>query len=190
MNTVSATNNISKNVTQVLGVGTITPASDFTIVFDQTSAGRTANGAGKTFLNDKTEGIYLNLGAETKATYTSNTDTNIVDSITGYKFKTTITISSALANYFDIKAKSIGDWTVERKSANGGNDVVIIFTSVSNSETEFDWENDVEFTYTVNDVSQEPKSITEYNSFKSKVDNDWNMIKVTYTVELNEAINP
>lgn len=108
---------LSANVTQHVEVGTITTATDFKIVFDQTKAGRTSALESNSVASDRisadinnfrADGIYLEWkqsdntysdkteGITTKATYTSPTEDGVVDYSTD---------NFALNTYFDVVIK-------------------------------------------------------------------------------------
>lgn len=164
---------ISKGVTQLVTVGSITAASNFTIKFDQTVTGRTNNG-GSVSLSDTPAGITLDFGtgADIKkvAKYTQGNE------VGGFTFTTTITISKSLAEYIDFSYE--GGFVKSRTDGEGN--TVITFTK--NGATEFDWTK-VKLTYN----NKEPQNATEYGTLKSAVESASNTISVTYAVTLKDA---
>lgn len=196
-NQANASQTPSTDVTQLVAVGSVAAADNFTIRFDQTADGRTNNGNSVSLGgNDKTEGIKLVFAdaANTKAVYTHpTTDTGVdatEDDKIGYTFTVTVTVSEALAAYFDMST-SDSAWTKTRSAASEGK-VTITFVSETTShtelaDTEFDWAA-VTCTYTVADTDKEPKNATEYNTFKAIVENTSNTVEVAYNVTVTSIV--
>ncbi len=164
---------VGTNVTQLVEVGSIVAADEFTINFDQTVAGREANG-GNLDLNDGCNGITLNFAdnAKTKAVYTSSSDgVDTVEGVVGFTFTTTIKVSEDLAKYIDINHND-NSWT-KTKNENGTE-----YTFSWAGATEFDW-TQVTFSYAENN---EPATKDDYLTFKSIA--SATKIEVSYNVSL------
>ena len=177
---------LSKEVTQMVKVGTITKAKDFKIVFDQTEDGRNKNNtlAGHIIGANKVaaKGIYLDFGegatAEDKvAKYTAPAEDYAIDETAGIKFNftTTIELSETLATFVEIKY----DTTAFIESA--GKYTHILADNVR----EFNWAS-VTLNYKEN---KEPSNETEYVEFRNAVNSDVNVIKVTYQVDITATNN-
>lgn len=176
--TSTASTDLTKSVTQLIEVGSITAAGKFELKFDQATEPTTssltkytANGIKAVFASTATE-------KDKKATYTSPTG-NSVDTVSGqvtYDFIVTMTISEDLAKYFTATT-SQSDWTASKQ----GNKI----TFTGNEQTEFDWDQ-VTFSYdTVNKISQEPTSKDELDKLRTAVNNG--TISVVYTVTLRDV---
>lgn len=161
---------LEKNVTQLVTAGTITPASDFTVSFDQTASGRNTNGGNVNLgTGDTTDGIQIVFAqsATTAATYSGPAldPTTPADPGFSYTFKVTVTVSEDLAAYFDINlATGNTDWT-KASSTDGSGNTVITFTSTT-SKT-FDWANDVTFSYK---ADKEPSDKAALDTLRTTVD--------------------
>ncbi len=170
---------IGKNVTQLVTAGTITPAADFTVSFDQTAAGRSANGGSVNLgTGDTTEGIQIvfSQGATTTATYSGPTldPTTSGDPGFSYTFTVTVTVSKDLAAYFDIDSANSA-WIITT-ATDASDNAVITFTSTT-SKT-FNWTTDVTLTYK---SGKEPTDKDTLTTFRNVVNNTANTITVTYT---------
>lgn len=172
---------LSQKVTQVVAVGDIAAADDFTVVFDQTEAGRKAlNLEASTAAAD---GITIDWDGKTNKTavYTSvnnngNGEIDHDDDKIYFSFTTTITITNTsekgkLEDYLNIAYAGAKTST----HADGSNTYQFV---LADNEATFDWEK-VTFTYA---NGQEPSSYTEYNNFKDVVNNA--TIKVEYRVDV------
>ncbi len=171
---------LSKRVTQVVAVGDITKADDFTIVFDQTSEGRTA-----LHLEASTaaaDGITIDWAGKTNKTavYTSvndngNGEIDHDDDKIYFSFTTTITITNngtgKLEDYLNIAYPGA-------KTSTHENDSNTYQFVLADDVATFDWTK-VEFTYV---DGKEPKSYAEYNNFKDVVTNA--TIEVVYRVDV------
>ena len=171
---------LDKKVTQVVAVGNITKADDFAIVFDQTTAGRTALNLGAS--TAAADGIAIDWNGKTNKTavYTSVNDNGKGeidhDGTIYFSFTTTITITNTstkgkLENYLNIA------YTGAKTSTHTADSNTYQFVLADNEAT-FDWEN-VTFTYV---DGKEPKSYAEYNDFKDVVTNA--TIQVEYRVDV------
>lgn len=169
-NTITnADQQVGTNVTQLVEVGSIAAADEFTINFDQTAEGRANNGSNLS-LNDGCNGITLDFGSNTnkKAVYTSSADgVDTVEGVVGFTFTTTIKVSAELASYIDINCNG---WT---KTGEAGSEE---YTFSKANEKEFNWE-DVTITY-----KTEPATKEAYLTFKN-IANAAN-ITVSYNVSL------
>lgn len=110
---------ITKDITQLVKVGTITPASAFKIVFDQTDATRpngfknsdgiAATGITFVFGNGANVKKYAEYVAPASTLGTKHNDgstenhfsSDTVDGVIGYEFSFELSLPSALANYVD-----------------------------------------------------------------------------------------
>lgn len=172
-----------KHITQVVALGDITNSDNFTIVFDQTAAGRKALGLESS--TAEANGIYINwLGKTNKAAKYASVNDNGQDEIdheTGanakiyFVFSASITVTNTgdtkLEEYFDIAYNGAKSSTREA----GSNTYKIVLND--NVDT-FDWEQ-VTFSYA---TGKEPANYEQYNAFKKAVTNA--NIKVTYKVEV------
>lgn len=168
--TTEATQNPSTDVEQLLAVGDITKADDFTIVFDQTTAGRN-----DTTLNVPATGITFDWNGNTNkvAKYNKPTEDNYVDEAANTKrvFTVTIDVQGALANYIDFTTSQSG-WVESTTN---------VFTYDIPAEAEdasFDWMN-VSVAYT---AGNEPTNVALYEQFKTAV--EASTITVTYNVTI------
>lgn len=173
-------NNLSKDVTQLVRVGTITKADDFKIVFDQTPEGRKANNTLKDHVigtnSVEAKGIYLDFGANANvnkvAKYDAPAADYAIDETKGIKFNftTTIKLSEDLAKYVDIKYN-----TADFKVSNSTYTYVL-----ANNVREFNWEN-VKLSYK---EGMEPSNEDSYKTFREIVMNGNNKIVVDYSVDI------
>lgn len=182
-NTVSSSSVAgTKEVTQLIKVGTITAADTFALKFDQAN-----RPSGSTLTKYTVGGIKAVFAesANTVATYTSPTDEKIVDKVGSqvtYDFIVTMSISASLAEYFNASMKTgVDGWDV--KKADSAVDGKITITFTGNEKNSFDWKN-VEFSYV---SGKEPTNESDYNTFKGIVNNTSNTISVVYTVTLRDA---
>lgn len=172
---------LSQKVTQVVAIGNITTADDFTVVFDQTTAGREA-----LHLEASTaaaDGITIDWAGKTNKTavYTSvndngNGEIDHDDDKIYFSFTTTITITNTstkgkLENYLNIA------YAGAKTSTHTDGSNTYQFVLVDNEAT-FDWTK-VTFTYV---DGKEPSSYAEYKDFKDVVTNA--TIKVEYRVDV------
>lgn len=177
-------------VEQLVAVGSLAAASDFTISFDQTDAGRTTNGHGVSLgTGDQHVGIlpvFSGSNPTTKAVYTAPAASDGVDTIAGeitFTFTTTITISKDLAAYITVTGNN--GWTATRTEATDENDNVVI-TLKKDEVREFRWlaegsnTADVTFSYT---DGKEPTNAATYNTFKGIVNAA--TISVAYNVTVH-----
>ena len=171
----------STKVTQVVGLGDITNSDDFTIVFDQTAAGRTKLGVEST---TEANGIYIDWNGKTNkvASYASVNDNGKGEiDHDGEKiyfvFSASITIenksTSKLQDYLSITYA--GD---DVKSSTYAADTESYEIVLNDNVAEFNWEH-VTFSYA---EDKEPSNYAQYNAFKEIVDNA--TITVTYKVEV------
>lgn len=160
---------IGLSVEQAVNVGDITVADKFGINFDQTSKPSGWD------LDNTSKGITINFtetNANTVVSY--DMDTTDIESNMEVKFTVTITISSKLADYIDIKTSDDQFTKSTREDADG--DAIICFTS--NSAHEFDW-NEVKIEYK---TGKEPADIAAYRDFDGIV--KASTISVVYTAEV------
>lgn len=175
---------LTKSVTQLIEVGSITAADSFELKFDQ--ATKPSPSSLTQYTHEGIKAVFAT-GANQKATYASPTDSdsNTVDKVDGqvtYDFIVTMTISEGLAQYFTASMKNnVTDWTVEK--AENAVDGKITITFTGNEKTEFDW-NNVEFSYETN---QEPTTKDALNTLRSTVSSG--SISVVYTVTLRDVTN-
>lgn len=170
---------LSQKVTQVVALGDIEKADDFTIVFDQTSAGRKALGLEAS--TAAADGITIDWNGNTtkSAVYTSvndngNEEIDHDDDKIYFTFTTTITIENAgtkgkLEDYLSISY-------ADAKTSTHEDDSNTYQFVLKDNVAEFDWEK-VTFSY-----KNEPNSYDAYNTFKDVVNNA--TIKVEYRVDV------
>lgn len=172
---VSENQDVNKEVTQLVAVGTIAKADDFKIVFDQTEEGRQTNGA-VTDSKVAANGITLDFGEKTnkKAVYTSPSQEEGVDKTDDgnvYHVMTVkIKISTTLAGYLDVK------YNTEAGVVSTEDDNTVVTFILGNNVDEFDWEK-VALSY-----KNEPANKEAYNTFKGIVNSA--SISVEYTVDV------
>lgn len=174
--TTESQNNVNKNVTQLVEIGTITVADDFTVVFDQKT--RTTNLANAGLA---AEGIFVDFGSSTNKVAQYNKATEGEDIIAG-STKVVFTTKIELTNGLDEYVKVAYDSENFTYSATA-HSFTYSLTFESNTATEamvFDWEK-VAFSYAEN---KEPKNKEAYKSFKDLVNHTNTKINVTYTAEL------
>ena len=177
-NDTAKTNNtfqeLDKNVTQLVAIGSIKEADKVTITFDQKTRTTSLTNL------PKAAGITVNPGANSKATYTSPTEQDVVDIVadqTAVEFVTKIEVTKALADYIVVSYDSS---TIAY--ADGAYTITQIFNSNTNAEDMvFDWTK-VKIDYA---VGQEPADKQAYLVFKGIVDNA--TITVTYSATVVDA---
>ena len=172
-----AQTNVSKNVTQLVEIGTITTADDFTVVFDQATRANDLVNAGL-----EAKGIYLDFGAGTNkvAKYHKPTDEGAVDIIDGSTkvvFTTEIELTNGLDSYVKVSYDSL-DLTYDSTSHKFSSELDFN-PSTNEDDMVFNWEK-VSFTYAEN---KEPKNKTEYASFKTLVEGSTINVKYTATLK-------
>lgn len=193
-NSVKANQNANKNVTQLVRVGKIAAADDFTVNFDQTKEGH-VNQVGSHTYNDEcleATGITLKFAenANTKAIYTEASKTTFDDNLAGldhtddgkvyYVFTTKVTIENGLGVYVNMDVKTGSKFKVDNpKGESTPNTTVYTFTSEHNV-SEFDWSN-VELTYA---ADKEPSTLAEFIAFHNLVKNEATKISVEYAVNV------
>lgn len=160
---------LDKNVTQLVEIGTIQEASQFTITFDQAASRDTSvipAGNGIT--------IGFGSGADTTASYVTSEGTIDQGDEFTFEFTTTISVSEGLAAYIDVDTSDAG-WTKSGAWAEGAEGMKIISFKTTTVK-DFDWTK-VTFTYT-----NEPTDKATYNTFKGVV--EASQIKVVYSATL------
>lgn len=194
-NSVKANQNANKNVTQLVRVGKIAAADDFTVNFDQTKEGH-VNQVGSHTYNDaclEATGITLKFAenANTKAIYTEASKTTFDDNLAGldhttdgkvyYVFTTKVTIENGLGAYVNMDVKTGSNFKVDNKNGvTTTNTTVYTFTSEHNV-SEFDWSN-VELTYA---DGKEPSTLEQFKKFYNLVNNEATKISVEYAVNVS-----
>lgn len=172
-------NDLSKNVTQLVEIGTITVADNFTVVFDQKTRTNDLANAGLA-----TNGIYVDFGSNTNkvAKYNRATDgEDIIADSTKVVFTTKIELTNGLDALVKVAYKTSDsatkDFTYDGTS-HSFSYVLEFDSTIANDAMVFDWEK-VVLTYV-----NEPKNKTEYEEFKAKVTAAATKINVTYTATL------
>jgi len=172
-------NDLNKNVTQLVEIGTITVADDFTVVFDQETRTNDLANAGLV-----ADGIYVDFGFKTNkvAKYNRATDGgDIIADSTKVVFTTKIELTNGLDEFVKVAYKTSDsatkDFTYDEAS-NSFSYVLEFDSTIANDAMVFDWEK-VVFTY-----ANEPKNKTDYQAFKEKVNDEATKINVTYTATL------
>lgn len=193
-NSVKANQNANKNVTQLVRVGKIAVADDFTVNFDQTKEGHVNQVGSHTYNNDCLEatGITLKFAdkANTTAIYTEASKTTFDDNLAGldhttdgkvyYVFTTKVTIENGLGAYVNMDVKTGSKFTVDnKKGVTTTNTTVYTFTSEHNV-SEFNWSN-VELTYA---DGEEPSTLEKFKVFHDLVNNAATKISVEYAVNV------
>ena len=189
-NSVSATQTANKNVEQLVRVGKIAAADNFTVNFDQTQL-KHAQQIGSATTDVEATGITLKFakGANTKAIYTEANEATFDDGLKGvdhtddgkvyYEFTTKVTIENGLGAYVNMDIKPNSKFTVDNKNGvTTENTTVYTFTSKNNSV--FDWSN-VELTYA---EGEEPSTLAEFKVFHDLVNNEATKISIVYAVEV------
>lgn len=171
--------NLDKNVTQLVEIGTITVADNFTVVFDQKTRTNDLANAGLA-----AEGIYVDFGSNTNkvAKYNRATDgEDIIADSTKVVFTTKIELTNGLDELVKVAYKTSDsatkDFTYDGTS-HSFSYVLEFDSTIANDAMVFDWEK-VVLTYV-----NEPKNKTEYEEFKTKVTAAATKINVTYTATL------
>lgn len=172
-------NNLNKDVTQLVEIGTITVADNFTVVFDQKTRTNDLANAGLA-----ANGIYVDFGSNTNkvAKYNRAVDgEDIIADSTKVVFTTKIELTNGLDELVKVAYKTSDsatkDFTYDGTSHSFS--YVLEFDSTITDDTMvFDWEK-VVLTYV-----NEPKNKTEYETFKTKVTDAATKINVTYTATL------
>lgn len=172
--TSSASVDLTKSVTQLIEVGSITAADSFELKFDQ--ATKPSTSVLTKYTTNGIQAVFAS-NANQKATYTSPSDSNIVDKVASqvtYDFIVTMTISESLAAYFTAATSQEG-WNVSKQGTK------ITFTG--NEKTEFDWSK-VSFSY---ESGKEPSNKYGLDTLRSAVSSG--SISVVYTVTLRDVTN-
>ena len=174
---VSATQDqIGKEVTQLVAVGTITKADDFTMTFDQTADGRKANNITSTAAANGITLQWNDDSANKIAKYESIGSTGETIDHDGdkiyFEFNTKITISNSLAEYITISYEG-----ATSEAQKGATDTDYSFT-LGENETEFKWAT-VSLNYA---EGKEPSNAEQYAALKTAVKNA--TITVTYRVDV------
>ncbi len=200
-----AQENITHDVTQLVKVGTITPADAFKIVFDQTDATRpegfkNSNGIAATgitfdFGNGANVKKYAKydapkgtLGTHNDGSTENHFSSDTVDGVIGYEFSVTISLPSTLGNYVDF---SFGNKKMTKKvdSAN------VIYEAKTSDSRQIYWGEttddlkpySITASYAAKDAtrSMEPTSTAEYKDLHDIIVNlDSNAIVVHYVAQL------
>lgn len=172
--TTNKLQDLSKNVTQLVAIGTIETADEVTITFDQKT--RTTS---LTTL-PAAKGITVNTGANSKAKYTSPTEDNvgdIFDNETSVEFVTKIEVTEALADYIVLSYNSTAVDYADKAYT-----IKKVFDSNTNAdEMVFDWKK-VTIDYA---AGKEPANKEAYKTFKDIVNSA--TITVTYTATVVDA---
>ena len=194
-NNAKASQDASKNVTQLVRAGKIAVADSFTVNFDQTKEGH-ASQIGSHNYKDATcveaTGITLKFAenANTKAIYTEASKTTFDDNLAGldhtddgkvyYEFTTKVTITNDLAAYVNISTTDANFTITEPAGVIGTTITTYTFTS-KNNVSEFDWSK-VVLTYA---KDQEPDSLEKFKTFHDIVLNEKTKISVEYSVTVS-----
>lgn len=166
---------ISKEITQVAGIGKLEVAGDMKIVFDQTTDKRTEIGVTSSAAATGITVQYAT-GADTTATYTPigstpNDDGEVDEGDPIYHlFTTTITVTGDLANYITL---SYDDSKATVTSASG-----VWTIKLAENENDFDWTK-VKLAYA---SGKEPSKLAEYKTLRTAVTAA--TITAKYTVEV------
>lgn len=204
--TATANNNLGGDITQVVGVGTITKASDFSIVFDQTEATRSSlissNSKVSALGSDTTAlGVHFywaNYSSATKVvTYTSPSDPTVdnltsydvydTDNKTGsvhYEFIVEFNLGETICAYVNMESGDTG-FLKETSTSTG----VYTFKYTSDSTTSTSKEFDLTKVALSYVDTKEPKTVEEYSTLKTAINNAKSGFKVTYTVNVYANIN-
>lgn len=185
--TATATqDNLSKNVTQLVEIGTITVADNFTVVFDQeTRADDLANaGLAK-------DGIYVDFGSKTNkvAKYNKATDgEDIITNSTKVVFTTKIELTNGLDEFVKVAYKtsdSASENFTYDKASHSFSYALEFDSTIAADAMVFDWTK-VVFNYAVTEdgAKKEPTTKALYETFKNLVANEATEINVTYTATL------
>lgn len=190
-NSVSATQTANKNVEQLVRVGKITAADNFTVNFDQTQL-KHAQQIGSATTDVEATGITLKFAknANTKAIYTEASKTTFDDNLAGldhtdddkvyYVFTTKVTIENGLGAYVNMNVKTGSKFEVNHvEGETTEKTTVYTFTSQHNVNV-FDWSN-VELTYA---DGKEPSTLAEFKVFHDLVNNEATKISVVYAVDV------
>lgn len=176
---------VSANVTQLVKVGSVEAASEFTIVFDQTAEGR-----GDKALNGipAAKGIYLDWGtdeasAKKQAVYTSpDSDSGAIDSDDNVhvKFVTVIKASDVkILEYVKLtyESSTVDEYKVVENAVDGTYTITQYFEHDTAAGSKvFDWGTTAKFDYK---NGKEPSTSESYKNFYKLVHNA--TFTVTYT---------
>lgn len=171
--------NLSKNVTQLVEIGTITVADNFTVVFDQKNRTNDLANAGLA-----AKGIYVDFGSNTNkvAKYNKAVDgDDIIANSTKVVFTTKIELTNGLDELVKVAYKTSDSATnafTYDGTSHSFSYALEFDSTIAEDAMVFDWEK-VVLTYV-----NEPKNKTEYEAFKTKVNAADTKINVTYTATL------
>lgn len=189
-NSVSATQTANKNVEQLVRVGKIAAADNFTVNFDQTQL-KHAQQIGSATADVEATGITLKFakGANTKAIYTEANEATFDDGLKGvdhtddgkvyYEFTTKVTIENGLGAYVNMDVKTGSKFEVDNKNGVTTTNTTV-YTFTSKNVSVFDWSN-VELTYA---EGKEPSTLAEFKVFHDLVNNEATKISIVYAVEV------
>lgn len=189
-NSVSATQTANKNVEQLVRVGKIAAADNFTVNFDQTQL-KHAQQIGSATADVEATGITLKFakGANTKAIYTEANEATFDDGLKGvdhtddgkvyYEFTTKVTIENGLGAYVNMDVKTGSKFEVDNKNGVTTTNTTV-YTFTSKNVSVFDWSN-VELTYA---EGKEPSTLAEFIDFHDLVNNEATKISIVYAVEV------
>lgn len=177
----NGTQKIAGDVTQLVQIGNITVADEFTLVFDQKT-----RPTGFTNLEEG-KGIHVEFTGETnetaknhKATYVlteagaDNAYVDIVDNQTKVKFTTELEMSADVAAYVNVSYKK-----TKITPNNGKYTFSFAIESRDATNKSIDWVNDLEFSYV---EGKEPTNKDTYDNLKQAVKDS--TFKVTYTATI------
>lgn len=196
----NASQTLNKEVSQELSIGSITKASDFGLVFDQTKDGRIKNAFGDDSTKDDTEtfyanGIYINWDASVTsdqkiAKYTSPTEETKTDRADNGKIffdvvidfgnatvptSTTSLSGKKLSEIVNVAYDTASFTSITTNTTEYGNGYYYsqsLETSSKDTTISFDWTK-VKWSYTL-----EPKNTDELKEFRTLVESS--TITVTY----------
>ena len=189
-NSVSATQTANKNVEQLVRVGKIAAADNFTVNFDQTQL-KHAQQIGSATTDVEATGITLKFAknANTKAIYTEASNVTFDDNLAGldhtddgkvyYVFTTKVTIENGLGAYVNMDVKTGSKFEVDHVEGET-TEKTTVYTFTSKNNSVFDWSN-VELTYA---DGKEPSTLAEFKVFHDLVNNEATKISVVYAVEV------
>lgn len=189
-NSVSAPQTANKNVEQLVRVGKIAAADNFTVNFDQTQL-KHAQQIGSATTDVEATGITLKFAknANTKAIYTEASNVTFDDNLAGldhtddgkvyYVFTTKVTIENGLGAYVNMDVKTGSKFEVDHVEGET-TEKTTVYTFTSKNNSVFDWSN-VELTYA---DGKEPSTLAEFKVFHDLVNNEATKISVVYAVEV------
>lgn len=195
VNTSTGQDNVTKDITQLVKVGTITTADAFKIQFDQTTDNRPTGfkkgATGISFVFGEGATKYAEYHAPASTLETKHTDgstenhfsSDTVDGVIGYEFSVTLSLPSTLASYVDF---SFGKVKMTKNPSKDDSNITIYEAKTSDSRKIYWGSNNGDDAHSITASyaeNQEPKDSAAYKKLHDAIV-DSNAIFVKYAAQL------